>query len=242
MEWMTNAAGRSIPLEIEGRRLRPRMYGTGSGASKVFPHASTRGKPEKLAASWDDLFDRMDMRDGMTISFHHHLRDGDAIVNEVIARLAVRGLRNLIIAPSALFSIHAMLVPYIESGVIARVEGSMYGAVGIACSRGAMRGLSVLRSHGGRQRAIQDGDLHIDAAFIAAPSADAFGNASGRYGRSACGPLAYPVPAAFHFRWQCRPCARRGLDRRQYKNSFWFYTPYPQPDTIAHRQAHRPVH
>jgi len=212
MEWMINAAGRSIPLEIEGRRLRPfngahaealagvhtgtgeRMYGTGSGASKVFPHASTRGKPEKLAASWDDLFDRMDMRDGMTISFHHHLRDGDAIVNEVIARLAVRGLRNLIIAPSALFSIHAMLVPYIESGVIARVEGSMYGAVGIACSRGAMRGLSVLRSHGGRQRAIQDGDLHIDAAFIAAPSADAFGNASGRYGRSACGPLAYPVP------------------------------------------------
>jgi citrate lyase subunit alpha/citrate CoA-transferase len=70
----------------------------------------------------------------------------------------------------------------------------MYGAVGVACTKGAMNGLSVLRSHGGRQRAIADGGLQIDAAFIAAPCADAFGNANGLYGRSACGPLSYPVP------------------------------------------------
>jgi citrate lyase, alpha subunit len=136
----------------------------------------------------------MELRDGATISFHHHLRDGDAIVNEVVARLAARGLRGLTIAPTALFPVHDALVPYIESGVIDRVEGSMNGAVGAACTAGAMRGLSVLRSHGGRQRAIQAGELHIDAAFIAAPSADPFGNANGVLGKSACGPLAYPVP------------------------------------------------
>jgi citrate lyase subunit alpha/citrate CoA-transferase len=136
----------------------------------------------------------MDVRSGATISFHHHLRDGDAIVNEVVSRLAARGVRDLTLAPTALFPVHDRLVPFIESGVIARIQGSMYGAVGAACSRGQMRGLSVLRSHGGRQRAIQDGDLQIDAAFIAAPCADPFGNANGVHGKSACGPLSYPVP------------------------------------------------
>jgi citrate lyase subunit alpha/citrate CoA-transferase len=57
-----------------------------------------------------------------------------------------------------------------------------------------MRGLSVLRSHGGRCRAIESGELHIDLAVIAAPCADPFGDANGLYGKSACGPLTYPEP------------------------------------------------
>jgi citrate lyase subunit alpha/citrate CoA-transferase len=90
--------------------------------------------------------------------------------------------------------VHERLIPHVESGVVSRIEGSMYGPVGAACTRGAMKGLCVLRSHGGRQRAIQDGDLRIDAAFIAAPCADPFGNANGAFGKSACGPLTYSVP------------------------------------------------
>ncbi len=35
-----------------------------------------------------------------------------------------------------------------------------------------MKGLAVLRSHGGRWQAIQDGEVHIDIAIIAAPTAD----------------------------------------------------------------------
>ncbi len=216
MEWITNSVGRTIPATIDGRQLRPftgthadarTISGAGvsaptsvhSWAGRKTPstssrHASSRGKTLKLLASWDELLDRMDLHDGATVSFHHHLRDGDSIVNEVIRRLALRGLRNLTIAPSALFRVHDQLVPFIESGVIAKVEGSMNGEVGVACSHGRMSGLSIIRSHGGRQRAVQDGDLHIDAAFIAAPCADSFGNANGLYGPSACGPLAYPVP------------------------------------------------
>lgn len=199
MKWITNALGRSIPAEVGGRGLRPfsgafanseprRQAG---GPSRPAPG---RGCPDKRVSGWDELFDALDLRDGATISFHHHLRSGDAIVNEVVSRLAARGLKELVIAPSALFPVHDALVPYIESGVIAKVEGSMNGAVGEACSRGAMRDVAVLRSHGGRQRAIQDGELRIDAAFIAAPCADPFGNANGLYGKSACGPLAYAVP------------------------------------------------
>lgn len=209
MEMQVNAAGRSVPVEIEGRKPRPfagASLDTGyEGREGLLRSAGApsrrlpgRGSPSKLASGWDDLIDRMELHDGATISFHHHLRDGDAVVNEVVSRLAARGLRGLVIAPTALFPVHDALVPFIESGVIARVEGSMNGAVGAACSRGAMRELSVLRSHGGRQRAIQDGELHIDAAFIAAPCADPFGNANGVLGKSACGPLAYPVPDSLY--------------------------------------------
>jgi len=203
MEWTTNALGRRLPVEIDGRRLRPFAGahaqaamdgGRARGVGGPLRAAPGRGGPNKIARSWDEMLDRMELRNGSTISFHHHLRDGDAVVNEVVARLAARGLRDLVIAPTALFPIHDRLVPWLESGVISRIEGSMNGAVGAACSRGLMRGTSVLRSHGGRQRAIQDGELHIDAAFIAASCADAFGNANGVLGKSAFGPLSYAVP------------------------------------------------
>ena len=50
-----------------------------------------------------------------------------------------------------------------------------------------------MQTHGGRARAIESGELHIDAAFIAAPTADACGNVSGSEGRAACGPLGYAM-------------------------------------------------
>ena len=69
----------------------------------------------------------------------------------------------------------------------------MNGPLGDYCSTGKMRGTAVLRSHGGRFQAIQDGELHVDIAVIAAPSADSFGNANGLYGPSACGGLGFAL-------------------------------------------------
>ena len=53
----------------------------------------------------------------------------------------------------------------------------------------------VFRSHGGRAAAVSSGDLHIDVAFLGAPSCDPYGNANG-YSRDgedgiACGSLGY---------------------------------------------------
>jgi citrate lyase subunit alpha/citrate CoA-transferase len=196
MRLIENAVGRLIPEEIEGRKLRPFMgahadQGGGRKAAPPIPAASKYGN--KLLKSLDDAIDACDIRDGMTISFHHHLRDGDYVVNMVMERLAARGLRDLVLAPSALFPCHEPLVGYIEKGVIDHIEGSMNGPVGRACSLGKMKHVCVLRSHGGRYRAIQDGDLHIDVAFIAAPCADPHGNANGVYGKSACGPLGFAL-------------------------------------------------
>ena len=69
----------------------------------------------------------------------------------------------------------------------------MNGPLGAYASSGKMRGLGVLRSHGGRWQAIQDGEVHIDVAIIAAPTADSFGNCTGDRGPSACGLLGFAL-------------------------------------------------
>jgi citrate lyase subunit alpha/citrate CoA-transferase len=67
----------------------------------------------------------------------------------------------------------------------------MNGPLGRFVSEGRMKGTAVLRSHGGRVQAIQDGEVKIDIAVLAAPSADCFGNARGSGGHSSCGVLGY---------------------------------------------------
>jgi citrate lyase subunit alpha/citrate CoA-transferase len=198
---ITNAIGRIVPDEIDGRKIRPFMgaYADhGAGSKTGPPIRSTVDYADKLRANLDDAIDASGIKNGMTISFHHHLRDGDYLVNMVAERLAARGLRDLVFAPSALFPVHEPLVGHIERGVISHIEGSMNGPIGRACSVGRMKKVCVLRSHGGRARAIQDGDLHIDVAFIAGPTADAFGNANGLSGPSACGPLGFAAADALY--------------------------------------------
>jgi citrate lyase subunit alpha/citrate CoA-transferase len=127
------------------------------------------------------------------VSTHHHLRNGDAVANRVFDVAAEIGLRDLMWFPSASFPVHANQIGHLDSGVIHHIEGSMNGPLGDYCSRGRMRGLGVLRSHGGRWQAIQDGEVAIDVAVIASPSADRFGNANGLTGPAACGLLGFAL-------------------------------------------------
>ena len=196
MKMNKNAVGRMIPDEIDGKKLKPfaGAHEDHGGGRKVGPPIRAISEYKtKLKSSLDEVIDACNLKDGMTVSFHHHLRDGDYLGNMVMDKLAERGLKNIVVAPSALFPVHDPMLKHIESGVISHIEGSMNGKIGKACSLGRMSKACVLRSHGGRYRAIQDGDLHIDAAFIAAPVADSHGNSNGRSGQSACGVLGYSV-------------------------------------------------
>jgi citrate lyase subunit alpha/citrate CoA-transferase len=133
------------------------------------------------------------LRDGITISTHHHFRDGDLIANQIFDIAHELGIKGLRWFPSASFPCHSHLIPYLEDGTIQRIEGSMNGALGRFCSEGKMEGIGILRSHGGRYQAIQDGEVKIDIAVIAAPSADTFGNANGVNGSAACGLLGFAL-------------------------------------------------
>jgi len=196
---LQNAAGREVPAEIHGRPVRP-FAGVGAfhpqGNKAAPPIRSCADYPadgNKVVASLKEALKRAGLRDGMTISTHHHFRDGDLVANAVFDAAAELGLKDLRWFPSASFPCHAPLLKHLESGVLHHIEGSMNGPLGDYCSRGKMRGLGVLRSHGGRWQAIQDGEVHIDLAVIAAPTADPFGNATGDRGPSACGLLGFAL-------------------------------------------------
>ncbi len=150
----------------------------------------------KVLYSIEEAVEKSDLKDGMTISFHHHFRDGDFVLNKVMDVIAKKGIKNLIIAASSLLSVHAPLVEHLKNGVVARIETSgMRGDLADFISKGMLDIPVVFRSHGGRAYAIKNGDIKIDVAFLGAPSCDSFGNANG-YSRDhdngvICGSLGY---------------------------------------------------
>ena len=137
--------------------------------------------------------------DGMTISFHHHLRDGDRVVNMVLGALAALGVKDLRVALSAVFPVHEPLVGHMQSGLVRALDTNyVSGPVARAISRGVPAQPVMFRSHGGRPRAIGEGSLKIDLACVAAPCVDSMGNINGSQGPAACGSLGYILPDAQH--------------------------------------------
>src|SRR5207302_3303303 len=118
---------------------------------------------------------------------------GDRVALMALQAAAKLGVKDLTWFPSASFPSQKAAIELMQSGVIHRIEGSMNGPLGDYCTQGKMRGMGVLRSHGGRWQAIQDGEVHVDVAVIAAPTADFFGNADGSHGKSACGSLGFAL-------------------------------------------------
>jgi citrate lyase subunit alpha / citrate CoA-transferase len=192
-----NAVGRSVPLQVNGKAVTP-FIGLGKhrpeGRKYAPPVPACSDYPDdgnKLAGSLEEALSKCGLSDGMTISTHHHLRDGDLISNKIFEIASIMGIKDLVWFPSASFPCNDPLIRFLDDGTINRIEGSMNGPLGRYVSEGKMKGTAVLRSHGGRVQAIQDGEVKIDIAVIAAPSADAFGNARGTGGMSACGVLGY---------------------------------------------------
>ena len=193
---MKNTLGREIPTEIKGYgktlpyagAFARNPQGNAAGARLRSTH---NDRTDKCVADLKAAITASGLKSGMTISFHHHLRNGDYVVNQVIDLCAQMGIRDLTLFPTALFGVHKNLIPHIQSGVIRRIMGSVNGPIGQLISEGGMDVPVVLRSHGGRPRAVLCGDVRIDVAFIAAPCCDPYGNISGASGKSACGSIGY---------------------------------------------------
>lgn len=146
----------------------------------------------KLVSSLREAIAASGLRDGMTVSFHHHLRSGDYVINMVMNEIAAMGIKNLTVNASSLFDVHAPLAEHIKSGVITRIiTDYMSEGLGKYISAGIMEQPVEFMTHGGRPTAIMQGKTPIDAAFVAAPAADCEGNCTGKIGRSACGSLGY---------------------------------------------------
>lgn len=146
----------------------------------------------KLVKSIREAIELSGLKDGMTVSFHHHLRNGDYVLNMVLEQIAELGIKDIKVNASSLFDIHTPLLGHIENHVVTGLSADYISAgVGKPISQGILEAPVEFRTHGGRPFDIARGATPIDVAFIAAPTADTMGNCSGKYGKSACGSLGY---------------------------------------------------
>jgi citrate lyase subunit alpha/citrate CoA-transferase len=198
-----NGLGREIPDVWNGKRLVPYRdpYGLRpSGDRATRPLTRVDPGERKLVTTLQEAIERAGLRDGMTISTHHHLRNGDDVLNHVVRVLDNLGLRDITIASSSIHPVHAELVDAIREGVIGRIECGVNGLVGELASKGELRCPITVRSHGGRARAVVTGEVPIDLAVIAAPCCDEYGNMNGVHGPSAFGSMGYAFTDALHAR------------------------------------------
>lgn len=193
---VVNKVGKEIPQAYADK------YGVFEGELAhihEYQEASRKIKPvkpsdSKLVSSLKEAIEKTGLKDGMTISFHHHFREGDYVINMVMDEIAKMGIKNLSIAPSSIANVHEPLIDHIKNGVVTNITSSgLRDKLGAAISEGIMENPVVIRSHGGRARAIAAGDIHIDVAFIGAPSSDIYGNANGTVGKATCGSLGYAM-------------------------------------------------
>ena len=168
MKLIKNAAGRLVPTVVNGKKIIPFM-----GVNKYKPTGSKYGAPiksctdypvdgNKVVKNLREALKKAGLKNGMTISTHHHLRNGDILTNILFDTIKSMGVKNIRWFPSASFPVHEHLIKYLDDGTIHHIEGSMNGPLGRYTSEGKMKGTGVLRSHGGRYQSIQDGDVHVD--------------------------------------------------------------------------------
>ena len=190
-----NKVGKEIPEEFNTKGVYTGQFEN----VKPYEASSRLVNPvvpgdDKLVGSIREAIEKTGLKDGMTVSFHHHFREGDFVMNMVMEEIANMGFKDISIAPSSIANVHEPLIEHIKNGVVTNITSSgLRDKLGAAISSGIMENPVVIRSHGGRAAAIARGDIKIDVAFLGAPSSDAYGNVNGTKGKAVCGSLGYAM-------------------------------------------------
>src|SRR5207302_11325950 len=133
VELALNAVGRMVPAMVNGQPQIP-YIGVGKDQPRARKAASqvrtAAGYPEngdKRVADLETALRNCGLRDGMVISSHHHLRDGDSVALRTLQMAGQLGVKDLTWFPSASFPSQTGAIDLMESGVIDHIEGSMNG-------------------------------------------------------------------------------------------------------------------
>lgn len=203
---MINAVGREIPDKLLSSLQKEPFRGASFRDETTYRKAAptiTSAKAghaeggSKLKESIREALCACQIRDGMYFGFHHHFRDGDYVINLVMKEVEALGIKDITICASSMGEAHDYISELIEKGVVASIQSSgVRGSIGESISFGKLQRPAVIRSHGGRVRAIEEGDIHLDIAFVGAPTCDEYGNARAVGGKSDCGVLSYSMADA----------------------------------------------
>ncbi len=197
---MKNVIGREVPEYIEGIGKIDMFIGAWEKLKKGWmdevtippPNKAKMPHQSKICLTLEEAIAKTSPKDGMTISFHHHLRNGDNILVRSIEILANMGIKNITLAASSLNDVHDPILKYLKDGTITNIWSSgIRGDIGKAISEGVLDIPVTIHSHGGRVRAIHTGKINLDLSIIAASASDEEGNATGSHGKSAFGSMGY---------------------------------------------------
>src|SRR4030065_2897765 len=146
MKLIKNAAGRFVPTVINSQKQIPfkgvnKYRPTGTKASALI--RTCIDYPEdgnKVVKNLKEALKKAGLKNSMTISTHHHLRNGDVLTNLLFDTIKSMGVKNIHRFPSASFPCHEHIIKYLEDGTIHHIEGSMNGPLGKFTSEGNMKG------------------------------------------------------------------------------------------------------
>jgi citrate lyase subunit alpha/citrate CoA-transferase len=188
---MKNSLNREVPY--------PLFNGVHPLKSQTFPITKNITDTNKLRESLQEALDELHLHDGMVVSFHHHLRNGDEILNLVMHEIAKRNIKRITLVASSIFEVHAPMVKLIEEGIITKIiTAYVSGPVAQAISEGKCEDICIIHSHGYRAYMIASSKVKIDIAFIGVPCSTPCGDGGGTEGPSACGSLGYAVADAMY--------------------------------------------
>ena len=96
---MINAVGRDIPeeiLEMTGKEVFRKSLQGRICVQKDGPYTKcvVNNTQSKLVANIHDVLVKCGIKDGMTLGFHHHFREGDYIVNMVMEEVHKMGIKD----------------------------------------------------------------------------------------------------------------------------------------------------
>jgi citrate lyase subunit alpha/citrate CoA-transferase len=149
----------------------------------------------KLLHSLHDLYKEIDIHTYKNISFHHHLRNGDYVINQVLHHYLEEHVKDINLFPSSIFPSYTGILELIKNNQVQDITCNyINGPVAHYISEHGLPGTLKMQTHGGRARAIIEGHNKIDIAYIATPYCDKEGNAIGYKGKSRCGSLGYIIP------------------------------------------------
>ena len=123
---MLNKAGRDIPMNLPSLQGRE-VY---QGEFAVTPKAHRTGRPvrasrlgeSKVLASIDEAIEKTGLKDGMSVSFHHHFRNGDFVMKLVMERIQAKGIKDITVVSSSLSPCHDFLIDMIKDGTVTAIE------------------------------------------------------------------------------------------------------------------------
>lgn len=144
--------------------------------------------------NFEEFYNIIDIQEHKNISFHHHLRNGDGVLNQVLGYYRKENVQDINLFPSSIFPSYNSISDLIIHNQVHNITTNyLNGTVAKTINDHGIKGLLRMQTHGGRARSILEGKSTIDIAYIATPYCDKLGNAVGYKGKNKCGAMGYAI-------------------------------------------------